>query len=487
MENRWILIYDTYKGVEKTAVNMLSGFVSGHLQYVLPLKPVGEITEDMIKTTNVLVVGKIDDNPILRRLKEEGRIQVSNEAEGYSIYVGENPYQTELQIIAIAGFDAHGVLYGCMDFCNRYCGDLLYKTGYLCGKSFFKNRFDEKLTGWQISSTSKIKTRALWTWGHVIYDYRKFFENMAKLRLNEIVIWNDVAPLNASDVVECAHSFGIKVIWGFAWGWRSRCASIEEDFDGDMPRKIKESVLQKYEKEYASIGGDGIYFQSFTELDKESIAGKLVAEIVTDLVNDTANALLEKHPDLNIQFGLHATSVKNRLNVIQKIDKRIHIVWEDCGAFPFNYFPDKIENFDETMEFTEQILVLRGKEEKFGAVLKGMLNLDWGNFEHFKDSYILGTRTNEYIKERQAEKDKIWKIIQAGWLKNAEYVRRMIELIAGKSNSPIVQGLVEDGMFENKIMFPVAFLAELLWDASDNVEEIIERVSKYPCVSFANL
>ena len=487
MENRWLLIYDRYKNLQKTAINMLSGIISGYLSYVLPIKCIDELTEETIKNFNVLVVGKIRNNHLLLSLKQRGLIKVPNQSQGYSIYVGENPEQANRQIIAIAGFDDHGVLYGCMDFCNRYCGKLLYQTGNLYGRPFFENRFDGQLTSWQISTYPKIKTRAIWTWGHVIYDYRTFFRNMVRLRLNEIIIWNDVVPVNAKDIVQYAHSLGIKVIWGFAWGWDNNCTRVLENYNEDTAQEIKESVLKKYEKEYAAIGGDGIYFQSFTELDKECVAGRLIAQVVTDLVNDTASELLKRYPNLNIQFGLHSMSVKNRLNIIKSIDKRIHIVWEDCGAFPFNYNPNAIGNFEETLNFTSDILSLRGEEEKFGAVLKGMVNLDWATFEHFTDNYILGERTVQYLNERQIEKNKIWKLIQASWLKNAEYARKMISFIATNGKCPIVQGLVEDGMFENKIMFPVALFAELLWDANDNIGNMIEDVSKYPCVTFANV
>ena len=487
MENRWTLVYDEYKGLQKTALNILSGTVSGYLTYVLPMIKVSELTEEIAKERNLLVVGKVKTNPILSALKEKGLIKVPSQAEGYSIYVGKNPLQEEGQIIAIAGFDAHGVLYGCMDFCNRYCGKKLYQSGCIYGEHFFENRFDEQLVDWQVSTAPKIKTRAIWTWGHVIYDYRQFFMNMARLRFNEVVMWNDVAPLNAKDIVEYAHSMGIKVIWGFAWGWRTNCSKMLEDFNEDTAKEIKETVLNKYEEEYAHIGGDGIYFQSFTEMEQDNIGGKSVAQVVTDLVNDTADALLKKHPQLHIQFGLHATSVKNQLDVIKTVDNRVEIVWEDCGAFPYHYSPDQIYTFNDTIDFTGKILNLRGNEGGFGAVMKGMVNLAWGSFEHFTQPYILGERTNSYLAERQVKKNKLWKIVQAGWLKNAEYVRQMIAYIAKNGKNPILQGLVEDGMFENQIMFPAALFAALLWDPNGRIEDIIEEVSKYPCVGFANV
>ena len=125
---------------------------------------------------------------------------------------------------------------------------------------------------------------------------------------------------------------------------------------------------------------------------------------------------------------------------------------------------------------------LRGQDEKFGVVLKGTLNLDWHSFQHQTGSFVLGERTQAFIAERQVKKDKIWKIVRGGWLKNAEYARKMIALMAEKGNNPIVQALVEDAMFENKIALPVAIYAQTLWTPNAPIEEIIEKASKNPFV-----
>lgn len=54
---------------------------------------------------------------------------------------------------------------------------------------------------------------------------------MACMRLNQLTLWNDHLPLNAADIIAYAHSYGIEVIWGFAWGWSTNCAaSISTSF-----------------------------------------------------------------------------------------------------------------------------------------------------------------------------------------------------------------------------------------------------------------
>lgn len=487
MQKRWIIVTDHYAGMEKNGVNMLYAAVAGHLPYVLPVMLSHTVTDEELAESNLILVGKLCSDTRIQACQKENIVQVPEKDEGYSVYVGESMFAPERQMIVIAGYDAAGVLYGCMDFCNRYLGDILYRNKNIWTDETFEEPFGQKLNPWQVSTAPGIKSRGIWTWGHVIYDYRKFFENMAKLRLNQVVIWNDVAPLNARDVVEYAHSLNIKVIWGFAWGWGTSCEDILEHYDAQALETLKEKVIGVYRQEYADTGCDGIYFQSFTEMDTDNLNGKCVAELVTELVNYIAGSLLDAFPDLQLQFGLHATSVRNRLEYIKKVDKRVRIVWENCGSFPYDYFVDNVADFENTLAFTREILQLRGDGEKWGAVLKGMLKLDWLKFEHFSQPYILGERTAAYMEERQIKKNRIWKYQQAGWIKNAEYVRRILEAAWKTGKDTVVQALVEDAMFEQKIMFPVALYAEMLWTPADDPQEMTERVARYPDVYFSNI
>lgn len=51
-----------------------------------------------------------------------------------------------------------------------------------------------------------------------------------------------------------------------------------------------------------------------------------------------------------------------------------------------------------------RLQMMRGQEEKFGAVLKGMTNLDWQNFKYAMGGLVIGEHTKEFIKKRQAGK-----------------------------------------------------------------------------------
>lgn len=483
MSKRWVILSNKYDGFVKKAVNTLSGVISEYVNYVIPVRISQSVSSDDFKKSNFIIVGTGENNTLFDSFVDKGLLDAPTDSQGYSIYVGGSG-EEDSQVIAILGKDEIGALYGAMEFCNNYVGNFLFYKGARMSEELYRTGFERILTEYKAMRAPAIKRRALWTWGHVIYDYRKFLENMLRLRLNELVIWNDRVPLNARDIVDYAHSLGIKVIFGYSWGWDNGCAAHAESLTDDNLETIKKNIITTYENEYKNTGCDGIYFQSFTELNAETAGGRSIAESVTALVNETAEKLLSKYPTLDLQFGLHATSVKNKLEVISKVDERITIVWEDCGAFPYAYFADNAEGFEDTLDFTDRIVTLRGERERFGTVLKGMVCLDWKIFEHFDESYVLGERTQKYLKKRSAEKDKIWRAVQSGWLKNADLARKTVALIAEKSENAVIEALCEDGLFEEKIMLPTAIYAELLFNPDENINELISRVSSYPCVDF---
>lgn len=481
MERRWMIIASRYEGLLRRGTDMLYGEIADYFGYVLPVKHERDVTAQELAENNIIVIGDVQ-SAIVREYISAGKIDIPEDTQGYGIFVGESIYSCEGQSAVVAGRTEAGVLYGCADFCARYLGDFMWRGKDIWARRTLETPFCLRINPWSISEAPAIKERAIWTWGHVIYDYRGFFENMARLRLNCAVIWNDVAPINAKEVVEYAHSFGIKVIWGFSWGWGIKCAEILENHSAEALEALKTHVIGVYESEYKDTGCDGIYFQSFTELSSQSVNGVCVAEAVTELVNDIAGALLEKYPSLDIQFGLHATSVRENLGDIARVDSRVRIVWENCGSFPYSYYPDDTEEAAETLKFTENLLSLRGESERFGAVLKGMLKLDWSEFEHFSAPYILGERSKRYIAERTAKKERIWKIQTAGWIKNAEHVRKIAELIAESGRDTVVQALVEDAMLESEIALPVAIYAQMMWDPHTPTEEAVNVAAKHPCV-----
>jgi len=395
---------------------------------------------------------------------------VPEQAEAYSIIV-------ENDSVVIAGSDNAGVLYGCIDFYNKYIVRFEF-----CASCYYKNIFEGVLPDFVCSCAPSVKNRGLWTWGHVIYDYKGYIDNMMKLKMNTVIIWNDYVPFNAKEMVDYAHSCGIRVIWGFAWGWDTDCARLSLKNLRDQ----SQDIFQRFIEDYAPLSVDGIYFQTVTEVHTETIDGVSVAEAVTDFVNSTAKLFFDAYPQLELQFGLHATSVKQKLEVIQKVDPRIRIVWENCGSFPFAYSPEEIKDFEATKAFTEEIATLRGAQDRFGVVTKGLTKLDWSRFEHLDGPVYVGTGSDAWKAGRIVRKHKIWKYVQAYWLTNGDKALEIVRLMTkAKQGDLYITALMEDGMFEENILFPVALFSEMLWDCDADMSQLISQVALRDYVSFA--
>lgn len=393
--------------------------------------------------------------------------------ESYSISIKDS-------VTAIEGYDDAGVLYGVLDFYNQYVVKYEYPD---LDHNFWVNFLtNDELPDFEYSSAPSVKERGLWTWGHVIYDYKGYLDNLMKLKMNRLIIWNDHAPINGNDIVEYAHDRNIKIIWGFSWLWDTSCHLMNISNISDESTKI----FDNYEKHYAPMKGDGIYFQTFTELNDDNIGGVLVARAAADFVNQTAALFYEKYPNIEIQFGLHASSVKDHLDFISSVDKRIRIVWEDCGAFPFSYFPNDIAEFEETKRLAKAISDLRGDDDRFGIVPKGLVKLDWNAFEHLKGAQCIGVSSDILKSNRIERKRRIWKVIQAYWITNADKAYEMFKFLCEAKNGDMLSAaLVEDGMFEENIMYPVALYAEMLWNCNGNVKDIMSNVAKRGYIAFA--
>ena len=392
--------------------------------------------------------------------------------QGYAITVKNGD-------VYIEGFDAAGLLYGCIDLYNKYLLKLEYPHN---PDRYVVSPFSSPLPDFELVSSPSVENRGIWTWGHVIYDYRRFIDNMVKLKLNRLIIWNDFVPVNACEIISYAHERQIKIFFGYPWCWDTNCAK----FNLDEVFGTSQDVLNTYLKNFSDLGLDGIYFQSFTELKQDKIGGILIADAVSRYVNRTASLFFERFPDLELQFGLHATSVKDRLEFIKNVNPQIKIVWEDCGAFPFSYLPSDIENFEQTCNFVREIAVLREESERFGAVTKGFTKLDWGAFEHPLGSSFIGKASDSMKQNRIVRKEKIWKYLQAYWLTNAGKAQQMVKLMSDLRGGNLdICALVEDGMFEENIMFPVALYSEFLWDCDSDVDKTTNEVALRSYVTFA--
>ena len=463
---KFAIIYGDLSATQRVALGELSKMLLDYtFEYPVCLKYSEQADLSEYKA---IYIGTKESNPYI---KNTSKVSLNTEEE-YNISVKNST-------VIIEGFDDAGVLYGTLDFYNKY----VVKFEHPDTDEYVINFLTvDSLPDFDITSSPRVKERGLWTWGHVIYDYRGYLDNMMKLKLNRIIIWNDYVPVNAEKIISYAHERNIRVIWGFPWLWDTDCNKFDiENLDG-----YSEEIFAKYESEYANIGGDGIYFQTFTELPVDNIQGVVIADAATKFVNRTAGIFYKKYPDLEIQFGLHATSVKEKLEFIKNVDPRIRIVWENCGSFPFSYIPKDVSEFKETKNFVRKIARLRGAKDRFGVVTKGLVKLDWSQFEHPKGSQNIGV-SSEHMKQNRIErKKKIWRYIQAYWLTYAHKAHEMVkEIYALKNGNLCVFALVEDGMFEENIMYPVALYSEMLWDSFVDTEKIMSDVALRSYVSFA--
>lgn len=417
-----------------------------------------------------IYIGTKEDNPYIK----ENSKSVLSKAEEYHINVSN-------ETVIIEGYDDAGLLYGCADFYNKYIVENSGLTNL--NDPYYSDVFSkEELPEFDRTSAPSVKNRGIWTWGHVIYNYKDFIDNMLRLKLNTLTLWNDFAPVNAREMIDYAHSCNIQVIWGYPWLWGPK--DYKKEDMAPTPENV-DPLIEKFEKEYAPLGVDGIYFQSFTEFEKEEFDGVLIADAVTKFVNYTASRFFEKFGEMELQFGLHASSVKEKLEYIKNTDPRIRIVWEDCGSFPFAYGPYQIENFDQTFEFTKKITNLR-EGEKFGAVTKGFVNLDWAAFTHPTGAYYIDKSTKSVIHNRVDRKHRTWHFIQAFWITNADKAYDMVKLMCEQTKGDLyITPLVEDGLFEENVMFPVALYSEMLWDTNANLKHLMSSVALRSYVEFA--
>lgn len=460
--DRWKIICGGLEGAAGNAVKMLYAGISQEVPYILTAQRAGEGQE--LSGASLAVVGTPVDNALLASLPQAADIP----EDGYLVQVTASPFDPGRQMAVIAGSSPVQALYAASHFLNEYLPDARQNSEH---HPYFLPLFSRTMPEYRAVRCPAFAERGIWTWGHCIYDYRRFAQNMAGLGLNAVTIWNDYVPLNLREVVDCFHSYGIRVYFGYSWGW-------DEEFDISSERefqRVLDTALSTYETGYSHAGGDGIYFQSFTETEEESIGGVPIAETVVDWVNKVGGAMLERWPGLDIRFGLHATSVKNRMDVIAGVDPRISIHWEDCGAFPYAYFSRAAEGEAETLDFTDRMASLRPSGE-YGVVLKGQVCLDWTMFENQKGPFVMGCESAAAIRARREELRPHWHDVQGYWLKNLGQYRRTLEHLPGAA----VYALVEDALLEDACWYPVALYAAALWETGQTDGELLCGVARRP-------
>jgi hypothetical protein len=468
---RWRMVYEDCTGIQEFGVHELYGVVQGFVPYTLEVGNRSDLAEGK---DNIVLVGTVDGNSEIKAMVAAGLISAPTRDQGYTITCFTSKTQGGRREIVVAGFDDRGVAYGACELCKR-----LLSIPREANDGTLQDRLSQ-LGDLRISEAPSIETRGIWCWGYTIYDYQGFLDNMARLKYNKIVIWNDVPPRNADEFIEYAHNRGIKVVFGYSWGWGLK------DLDpnnGAQKEEVKKRVLETYRTQLRPLQLDGIYFQTFTETFKTHAGSRTIAALYCEWVNEIAGALLEQYPGLKIEAGLHASSVRNDLDDLKRLDPRLQIVWEDAGGMPWSYDPlreppqgpaaDKWDTPEKTLAYAKQLATLRDSGE-FQMVAKGWTILSWATkFEHHGD-FLIGVRNKDFIRARYAERRSRWDYVNTLWLENYPWVQHFYKEIRQVSHQPMtVLALVEDGVLEEKIEPSVALGAELLWNPDRQADEIL--------------
>ncbi len=469
---RWSILYGAYTGVEQTAVNDLHKLVQFFLPYVLTAQPAS--STDSISPDNLILAGTPHTNPLVAEALHQCGLPAPAQPEGYTLASCTSPFSAGKRLLLVAGADAGGVLYGVQELGKILSQKMLFHDRVVRRDSQALRQEFDRLEDFTLSGQPAIQKRGLWTWGYVIRDYRGFIDRMARLKLNLLMIWNDCPPVNAADVIAYAHQHNVQVVFGFHWGWGDPHLRITNPSDRQA---IQASVLLRYQADYQPLDLDGIYFQTLTEHNETVLDGQTIAGAACRMVNDIAAELFRLNPRLKIYFGLHATSIREHYRELEDLDRRIPIMWEDAGDFPYSYEPviQSEETLAKTLEYSRALVAFRPGVE-IALLPKGWNALRWDTeFEHH-GSFILGEQSAEAIRQRMELLRPRWEKVNALWFKNYPVAARFYrEMLSVKPASLSVVGLVEDGLFEAKIQPSVSLLAEMLWNPQRSDDELLKQ------------
>ncbi len=473
----WKIIYTKYEGITKRAIELLSKEAGALLIrepyvysiYVLPCEKEGAAI-----SKNAFFVGCYNDSPLIQ--KYVGADEIPD--NGYLVKVIKNPDDEEGRFVILTANDEQNVFYSVVSFLDDYIFDYAPE----CGSNRMADRiFDTPLTECSYTKLTDNKTRSIFTWGHSINSYRKYIDNMARLKFNEVIIWNDYIPVNIVDIIDYAHSYGIKVILGYSWGWRE-IGNKSLEITDEKIESVKKIAIEQFREQYANVPCDGIYFQSFTERKEESVGGKLISRLVVDMVNDIANKIWEIKPEIRIIFGLHATSVKNRLDEIARVDSRMEIMWEDCGAFPYDYasYVRTEEGYQETLKFTKEILELRGGVG-VGLAFKAVMMLDWSKAVGQHGPFVMGENSDIIADHDRFIRATAWRKYSADWMRNGDRAKEMLDFI--KANKLDEVNICLAGTLDGGIYLPFALLGEMFYNCDGSYGDILRRTSRRTCIT----
>ena len=471
---RWHLVYGSYSGPEQFAIDELQKMVQRYVPYVVEVR---HAAEPLDADAHHVLVGTAANNSRLVELAEKGILKIPTTPQGYSSACLKSPWNRERKLVAIVGADSLGVSHGVMDF-NKRLASVMPDDPKDMRQSL------DDFAEFSAQDFPLIQNRGIWCWGYTIYDYRRFLDNMARLRMNRLNFWNDVPPINCQEIIDYAHSRGIKVVLGFSWGYALSTLDPSSWADREA---VKQDVLCQFAQYYQHLGMDAIYFQCFTETSNKEIGGRPIAVLARDWVNDIARAVLDRYPEMKLEWGLHASSILDNYKDLESLDPRVTIVWEDAGVIPYSYdpvtagsaddFPAMLNTPTATREYSKKLATFRDHSE-FAMVAKGWIQMRWRTESEHAGPFIMGKRAASFIRNRARERQPRWDFVNNLWLQNyLEALRFYQEVRNCTSSKMTVLALIDDGLFEQKIQFSAALFAEMIWNPHRSGKETLEQAT----------
>lgn len=463
----WKVVYSSVEGPQGRALETLTErfgpyfLREGYLATALML-PLEKDGGDPVKgKRDMIVVGMPSENATLRGYLGAGTTAVPS--GGYLIKTFNEKGRN---VVLIAGDTPEAVLWATFDFLDVVAPTLEGKVSSQHGRyagMFFRA---EKIPAYECRREPQTLVRSIFSWGHVVDDCRATFRELARARFNRAILWNDQLVVNARDVVACAHSWGVKVYWGFSWGWT---LSGKEGKGLDFG-KLADDIVAEWRQKWKPMGGDGIYFQSFTETKNREIGGRSIPEAVTELVNAVAARIRAEALGIDIVFGLHSNSMKREgaEEAIAKVDPSLEILWENCGGFPFWETDGKVSPPDEA--FCDRILALN---PSVGLAWKAQLRMDWKNYVPPAGPFMLGCAGEKLLVRDRAVTVPRYASFDEDWILNGRMAYDFVRHIRAGKNPPKEFNAVAE--YNPPYGFATHCQAELFWSSEDSWEEIAKR------------
>ena len=201
----WKVVYSSAEGPEGRALEVLTERMGTHLlreghlatPMVLPLEKDGG--EKVDTKRDVVVIGRLSQNTTLRKF-----LKVEDVPQGG--YFVKTMHESGRNVVLLAGDTPEAVLWAVFDFLDVIAPTLEAKMSGMHGRyagMFFRGG---RIPAFACRRTPQTPVRSVFSWGHVVDDYRASFREMSRARFNRAILWNDQLVVNAREVVECAHS-----------------------------------------------------------------------------------------------------------------------------------------------------------------------------------------------------------------------------------------------------------------------------------------